>query len=481
MSASEAVLVPYTDILRQECPRLRILVVGKSGTGKSALINAVFGVEDATSVAHRIPGEHDIDKPLSFPANDRIIIHDSKGFETGEKANIQKVLDFINHRSNMPALGDQLHAIWVCAEIPFAGGRLFEAGVERILKEYRKNFPIIVVFTKLDILRVHREEKLEKELEQRGEDMDDKEFDTEIDAVVKGAVQDLCFKPLCALTSSDYPEYPWIATSTRSEPRFKKTITELVNLALELTKIENVWIEMAIAQRFNAKASIEASIHIGRKHYWRGLFSDIFLGFTMRSLLDVLQRDIVNVWNMHDPENHLKKPEFLALLSVLVEDLSDEDTNNYPLAEKAVQAIIEHPAAIIIAGPTAVVVLFAEWVRGTYKKTKSSLRCLIAFVVDLTLTMDTLFYLVLSRGQKPMKIGLVNRALRIYKTRKAPIHASIRAWADGWGTFSHLDANVVINKIADTIKEHSVKPEQWEMRDEVVDESWMAIEALRET
>jgi hypothetical protein len=106
---------------------------------------------------------------------------------------------------------------------------------------------------------------------------------------------------------------------------------------------------------------------------------------------------------------------------------------------------------------------------------------MMGFLVDLTLCMDTLFYLILSRGQKTMKIGLVNQALRIYKSRKAPVHASIRAWADGWGTFSHLDANVMINKIADIIKEHSVKPEQWEMRDEVADESWMAVDALRET
>jgi hypothetical protein len=168
------------------------------------------------------------------------------------------------------------------------------------------------------------------------------------------------------------------------------------------------------------------------------------------------------------------------------------------LTEKAVQAIIENPSAIVIAGPTMVFVLFAEWVRGTYKKTfvtlisssyaaplmvtdprKSSVRCLVAFIVDLTLTMDTLFYLVLSRGQTPIKIALVNSALRIYNSRKAPVHASIKAWVDGWGIFGHLDADIVIKKIADIIMDNSVKPEQWAMTEEEFDESWMPIEALR--
>jgi len=349
------------------------------------------------------------------------------------------------------------------------------------LKECRGNVPIIVVFTKLDLLRETEEKKLEEDLEQQDEEMDDEEFEAKIEAVVDEAVQKLCVEPLRALTPSDCPEYPWIATSNGRESRFKMTITKLVTLALELAEIEKVWIGMAIAQRSNAKASIKASIRIGRKKYWHGLFSDIFLGFTMRRLLDVLRKDIVNVWNMEDPKEYLKSPELIALLSVLVEDLSDENINNYPLTQAAVQSVIEHPTAIIIAGPTAIVILFAEWVRGTYRKTKSSVRCLMGFLVDLTLTMDILFYLVLAGSQKPMKIGLVNRALRIYKTRKAPVHASIRACADGWSVFGHLDANDVIDKITDIIEEHSVKPEQWEMKDEVVDEFWMAVDALRGT
>ena len=63
-------------------------------------------------MSHKTPGEHDINEELSFPENDRIIIHDSQGFEAGEEANIRKVLDFIKRRSEMPALGDRLHMIW---------------------------------------------------------------------------------------------------------------------------------------------------------------------------------------------------------------------------------------------------------------------------------------------------------------------------------------------------------------------------------
>ena len=70
-----------------------------------------------------------------------------------------------------------------------------------------------MVFTKLDILHEHRETRLEKELEQRGDDMKDEEFDATIKTVVNEDVQNLCVKPLYALTPPDYPKYPWIATS----------------------------------------------------------------------------------------------------------------------------------------------------------------------------------------------------------------------------------------------------------------------------
>jgi hypothetical protein len=94
--------------------------------------------------------------------------------------------------------------------------------------------------------------------------------------------------------------------------------------------------------------------------------------------------------------------------------------------------------------------------------------------------MDTLFYLILSRGHPSVTIRLVNQALRIYNAKKTVVHHSIRTWADGLRTFTHLDADVVIKKIADIISENSVNPEQWEMREEDMDEAWMTMDALRD-
>jgi hypothetical protein len=77
---------------------------------------------------------------------------------------------------------------------------MFELGVERILRECRgdgsssichrfpphfaPSVPIIVVFTKLDILREHRETRLEQELELQGDDIDDDEFHARIEDIV---------------------------------------------------------------------------------------------------------------------------------------------------------------------------------------------------------------------------------------------------------------------------------------------------------
>ncbi|KIK20090.1 hypothetical protein PISMIDRAFT_106397, partial [Pisolithus microcarpus 441] len=83
-----------------------------SGVGKSSLINQIFGVETAVDVARDRPGQADIEQEFTSPENDRLILHDSKGFEPADGGNYETVKSFIERRKNMPDIKDQLHAVW---------------------------------------------------------------------------------------------------------------------------------------------------------------------------------------------------------------------------------------------------------------------------------------------------------------------------------------------------------------------------------
>ncbi|KAG8866620.1 hypothetical protein FRB97_003839, partial [Tulasnella sp. 331] len=92
------------------CPKFRILVLGRSGTGKSTLINHIFNV-DIANESDYISGVANINVAITSPQNDRLILHDSQGFEQGELANLHTVKDFIEKRNAMPDLQDKLHAV----------------------------------------------------------------------------------------------------------------------------------------------------------------------------------------------------------------------------------------------------------------------------------------------------------------------------------------------------------------------------------
>ena len=64
-------------------------------------------------VAHRFPGEHDIEKENISSHNDMFILHDSEGFEEFVKdPKAHTVNNFIERRLKQSEVKDQLHAIW---------------------------------------------------------------------------------------------------------------------------------------------------------------------------------------------------------------------------------------------------------------------------------------------------------------------------------------------------------------------------------
>jgi len=130
---------------RRDLGKVNILVAGRTGVGKSTLINAVFHENFAiTGVGKPITQEIKEFSKEGYP----ISIIDTKGLEVEDYKNILNDLEnYINNRKNCRNKHDQLHVAWIC--ISEADGR-FELAEKKLIELLiKKDIPTVVILTKL--------------------------------------------------------------------------------------------------------------------------------------------------------------------------------------------------------------------------------------------------------------------------------------------------------------------------------------------
>ena len=129
----------------QEIGRFNLAIFGKTGVGKSTLINAIFGAEiAATGIGEPVTrAEH-----LYLHQSGTLGVLDTRGLEVGrDNAElIEELRDYLHGMRRRP-LADQLHVAWYCVR---AGDRRFEeteAAFVRALHEL--GLPVILVLTQV--------------------------------------------------------------------------------------------------------------------------------------------------------------------------------------------------------------------------------------------------------------------------------------------------------------------------------------------
>ncbi|KAF8627689.1 hypothetical protein AX15_004298 [Amanita polypyramis BW_CC] len=174
---------------RYQCPRFRILVIGRANAGKTTILEKMCGVARGTkpviydrdgieiteeSQSQPKPevgwrsllgrnekevqnsphlkssiyrGLHDIEHQITYPGSN-FIFHDSRGFESGSANEIKKVRDFIKKRSASKRRGDRLHAIWYC--IPMDNPRPLPKAELNFFNKGTGKAPLVAVFTKFE-------------------------------------------------------------------------------------------------------------------------------------------------------------------------------------------------------------------------------------------------------------------------------------------------------------------------------------------
>lgn len=128
---------------KEQLGQVNILMAGKTGVGKSTLLNAVFGEDMA---------ETGVGKPITQTMKEYskegkpYHIIDTKGFELESYEQLKNDLIGVINRRRTTDPKEHIHIMWYC--VNEEGNRIEEAELEFIKEIDAQNIPVVLIFTK---------------------------------------------------------------------------------------------------------------------------------------------------------------------------------------------------------------------------------------------------------------------------------------------------------------------------------------------
>ncbi|KAN0135817.1 hypothetical protein V8E53_006269 [Lactarius tabidus] len=407
----------------------RIVVVGKSGSGKSPLIKAVFNA-DVQATPESALGKTDINFELERISEDNrlLVVQCSElASQAEDSQRFQNIRDFISrHTDTSCSASERLHAVLICVPASDIIDGNIDEGVKEILQTLRtRNVPMILVLTKLDMV-----------------------ISDVLSKIASGDTQLARVRVLEILR-----EMP--AEIVSGEPNFADLVENVVvttdgflpgtrdrsaGIAVQGEKQrasaeQLVW---SAALRVCRDIVIQASIEAGRNGYWRNLGSRVeFNDQTLKNCVNIIHVDLVEIWNLSDKDRYLLSDEFKAKMSHLVKDLAKSHSQ-------------ESDSYLTKVG-------FAKWVDSVYDGRPENVRCLIGYIVNLMVILDAIF--CTTSGDISREDVLLVMEQHVNSGHEKGIHRDIRGFVTVFADqFSVLPKDLILERIIDLIQKYCVPP-----------------------
>jgi len=141
-----------------------IAVIGRTGAGKSTLINKVFG-EDLAPTGVGLPvSDAFIRYPEFLDDKPLVIVFDSAGYEMGKEYIFKNnVVKFIQDKKALD-IEEQIHLVWYVIHTGLKRFEHFDAEIIALLRSER--VPVIIVLSQADLARTAEIAKLEKTIKE---------------------------------------------------------------------------------------------------------------------------------------------------------------------------------------------------------------------------------------------------------------------------------------------------------------------------
>lgn len=151
--------------LKRTIKNPNILVLGATGTGKSSLINSVFG-RDLAETGSGLPVTENISRYA--PEDASIVIFDTRGYEVGsdeQRRFLAEAIGYAKDSRQDQNPGNHIHIVWFC--IQASGHRILDVDVRTVNMFVQLGIPTAMILTKSDLISNCEEAELKAVLEEQ--------------------------------------------------------------------------------------------------------------------------------------------------------------------------------------------------------------------------------------------------------------------------------------------------------------------------